>query len=186
MCLDFFSLFFSEPCDPAANRRTHYKSCCVHTDLGSEQNHWCHDLCWSLRFLILPGIWRQIKKKHIIISMLLLLSLIMCVFRRVILVVLWCVRVQGSGLWWALCLGKEALVTPVSLQSMPASPSCALGSTGLFLPTRSPVWIFIFCLWFPVGGLFVYGFGSVNDFMRKSVTLYCFPVSAVQIMKMFQ
>ncbi len=59
----------------------------------------------------------------------------MCVFHRVILVVLWCVSVQGSGLWWALCPGEEALVTPVSLQSMPASPSCAPGSTGLSLPT---------------------------------------------------
>ncbi len=55
----------------------------------------------------------------------------MCVFCRVILVVLWCVSVQGSGLWWALSLGKKALVTPVSLQSMPASPSYAPGSTGL-------------------------------------------------------
>uniref|UniRef100_A0A8C1WRI3 Zgc:171592 n=1 Tax=Cyprinus carpio TaxID=7962 RepID=A0A8C1WRI3_CYPCA len=30
----------------------------------------------------------------------------MCVFLRVILVVLWCVSVQGSGLWWAQCLGE--------------------------------------------------------------------------------
>ncbi len=78
MCHDFFP-FFSEPSDPAANRCTHHKSCCVQTDLGSEQNHWCHDLCWSLRFLILPGIWRKIKKKHTTISMLLQFSL-KCVF----------------------------------------------------------------------------------------------------------
>ncbi len=37
----------------------------------------------------------------------------MCVFHRVILVVLWCVSVQGSGVWWALCPGEPALVTPV-------------------------------------------------------------------------
>uniref|UniRef100_A0A9J7XBA8 chymotrypsin n=1 Tax=Cyprinus carpio carpio TaxID=630221 RepID=A0A9J7XBA8_CYPCA len=55
----------------------------------------------------------------------------MCVFLRVILVVLWCVSVQGSGLWWALCPGEEPHVTPFSLQSTQASPSCAPGSTGL-------------------------------------------------------
>ncbi len=143
-CVMIFSLFFSEPSDPAANRCTHHKFCCVPTDLGSEQNHWCHDLCWSLRFLILPGIWRKIKKNHVTISMLLLLGLITCVFHRVILVVLWCVSVQGSGLWWALCPGEEAPVTPVSLQSTPASPSCAPGSTGLSLLTRASFWVFIF------------------------------------------
>uniref|UniRef100_A0A8C2IEU2 chymotrypsin n=1 Tax=Cyprinus carpio TaxID=7962 RepID=A0A8C2IEU2_CYPCA len=55
----------------------------------------------------------------------------MCVFLRVILVVLWCVSVQGSGLWWALCPGEEPHVPPFSLQSTQASPSCAPGSTRL-------------------------------------------------------
>uniref|UniRef100_A0A9J7X7V8 Zgc:171592 n=1 Tax=Cyprinus carpio carpio TaxID=630221 RepID=A0A9J7X7V8_CYPCA len=34
-----FFLFFSEPSDPSANSCTHHKSCCVQTDLGSEQTH---------------------------------------------------------------------------------------------------------------------------------------------------
>lgn len=37
--------------------------------------------------------------------------LCLCVSYRVILVVLWCVRVKGSGLWWGLCPGAPALVT---------------------------------------------------------------------------
>ena len=59
VCLMFS--FFRESSNPAANRSAHHESCCVQTDLGSEPNHWCHDLCWSLWILILHGTWRQIR-----------------------------------------------------------------------------------------------------------------------------
>ncbi len=137
MCHDFFS-FFSESLRSCSKQPYPYKSCCVQHRSGVRAESLMPWSVLSLRFIILPGIWRTDQEENTLPFQCCWCSQ-MCVFCRVILVVLWCVSVQGSGLWWALSLGKKHLWPPFPCSLCPHLPATLLDRQD-YCP-RTPVWI---------------------------------------------